>query len=46
MAAVEGEGAKRFADFLLEPETQQRIASFGVERYGRPLFEPLMAGTP
>lgn len=38
---VNAEGASRFADFLLEPETQALIARFGVERYGRALFSPL-----
>ncbi len=34
-------GAARFAAFLLEPETREVIANFGVERFGRPLFAPL-----
>jgi tungstate transport system substrate-binding protein len=38
---VNAEGAARFADFLLELETRELIAAFGVERYGRPLFVPL-----
>jgi len=44
------EAATRFADFLLEPDTQRRIAAFGLERFGRPLFRPLVevaeAATP
>lgn len=40
---VHAEGARRFADFLLEPDTQRRIAGFGVERFGRPLFTPMGA---
>lgn len=35
------EEATALADFLLEAETQRRIAAFGVERFGRPLFRPL-----
>jgi tungstate transport system substrate-binding protein len=37
---IQARGAKRFADFLLEPETGRRIAEFGRERFGRPLFRP------
>jgi tungstate transport system substrate-binding protein len=36
--------ARRFADFLLAPETQQEIAAFGSERYGQPLFFVGVAG--
>ncbi len=32
--------AKRFVDFLLAPATQQRIAQFGIEQFGEPLFFP------
>ena len=35
---VNSTGAKAFADFLLSPETQNLIASFGVSKYGSPLF--------
>ena len=35
---IDAAGAKRFAEFLLAKETQHRIALFGVDRYGRPLF--------
>jgi tungstate transport system substrate-binding protein len=42
---VHAEGARRFADFLLELDTQQRIAGFGRERFGRPLFEPIGASS-
>lgn len=34
------EGARAFADFLVAPETQATIATFGVERFGQPLFFP------
>lgn len=45
---VRGAEATLFADFLLEPDTQRRIAAFGVERFGRALFRPLAlaAGSP
>jgi tungstate transport system substrate-binding protein len=38
---IAAEPAKRFESFLLEPDTQRRIAEFGRERHGRPLFRPL-----
>jgi tungstate transport system substrate-binding protein len=38
---VHAEGARLFADFLLEVDTQERIAGFGRERFGRPLFMPI-----
>ena len=34
-------GGKAFADFMLAPETQAVIKSFGVEKYGQPLFVPV-----
>ena len=34
-------GGKAFADFLLSPETQAVIKTFGVEKYGQPLFVPV-----
>ncbi|TMC71920.1 MAG: tungsten ABC transporter substrate-binding protein [Chloroflexi bacterium] len=33
-------GANAFADYLVSPETQGLIASFGVDKYGEPLFFP------
>lgn len=33
-------GARAFLEFLLDPETQRRIGTFGVETYGEPLFVP------
>ncbi len=33
-------GADAFADYLVAPETQRVIGSFGVERFGQPLFFP------
>jgi tungstate transport system substrate-binding protein len=38
---VHARGARLFADFLLAPDTQERIASFGRERFGRALFTPI-----
>jgi tungstate transport system substrate-binding protein len=40
---IHAEAAQEFAAFLLDPETQRRIGAFGVERFGRPLFRPLLA---
>jgi tungstate transport system substrate-binding protein len=37
------EDAVRFADFLVAPETLQRIRSFGSDDRGRPLFSPLLS---
>lgn len=37
---VNAEAARKFAAFLLEPETQQAIGRFGVEEYSQPLFFP------
>jgi tungstate transport system substrate-binding protein len=33
-------GAKAFADFMVSKETQDIIKTFGVEKYGSPLFFP------
>lgn len=37
---VNAAGGKAFADFLVSPPAQQIIRTFGVERFGRPLFVP------
>jgi tungstate transport system substrate-binding protein len=37
---VNVEGAKAFAAFMLSPETQGIIRTFGVDKYGAPLFFP------
>ena len=37
---VNSAGGKAFADFMVAPETQKVIRSFGVEKYGQPLFTP------
>ena len=34
-------GGKAFAEFMLAPETQAVIKTFGVEKYGQPLFVPI-----
>jgi tungstate transport system substrate-binding protein len=33
-------GAKAFADFMVSPETQEMIKTFGVDKFGSPLFFP------
>lgn len=38
---VNAAGGKAFADFLVSPEAQRVIGTFGLERYGRPLFVPV-----
>lgn len=42
---VNAEGGKAFVDFMVSPDTQQVIKTFGVDRYGSPLFFP-DAGKP
>ena len=37
---VNAEGAKAFVDFLVSPEIQKFISTFGVDKYGQPLFFP------
>jgi tungstate transport system substrate-binding protein len=37
---VNSAGANAFVDYLVSPETQRRIAQFGVAKYGEPLFRP------
>jgi tungstate transport system substrate-binding protein len=34
------EGAKAFADFMVSKKTQDIIKTFGVDKYGSPLFFP------
>jgi tungstate transport system substrate-binding protein len=34
-------GGKAFADFIVAPATQQVIKTFGVDKYGQPLFVPI-----
>ncbi len=42
---VNAEGGEAFVDFMVSPDTQQVIKTFGVDRYGAPLFFP-DAGKP
>jgi len=44
-ARVNAAGGKAFADFMLSAEAQELIKTFGVEKYGAPLFFP-DAGKP
>ena len=37
---VNAKGAKAFADFMVSPETQTIIKTFGVDKFGSPLFFP------
>jgi tungstate transport system substrate-binding protein len=37
---VNAEGAKAFADFMVDKNTQEIINKYGVEKYGSPLFFP------
>jgi tungstate transport system substrate-binding protein len=39
-SSVNNAGAIAFADYLVSPETQALIGSFGTEKYGQPLFTP------
>jgi tungstate transport system substrate-binding protein len=39
---VRGEAARRFEAFLIAADTQRRIAVYGRERFGAPLFRPLL----
>jgi tungstate transport system substrate-binding protein len=41
---VNAMGGKTFADFMVAPATQAVIKTFGVDKYGQPLFVPI-AGT-
>jgi tungstate transport system substrate-binding protein len=38
---VNAAGGKAFADFMVAPQTQSVIKSFGVEKFGQPLFVPV-----
>ncbi len=38
---VNAAGGKAFAAFMLAPETQAVIRTFGVDKYGQPLFVPI-----
>jgi tungstate transport system substrate-binding protein len=38
---VNSAGGKAFADFIVAPETQKVIQTFGVKKFGQPLFVPV-----
>ena len=38
---VNAAGGRAFADFMVSPEAQAVIRTFGVEKYGQPLFVPI-----
>ena len=38
---INAAGGKTFADFMVAPETQAVIKSFGLEKFGQPLFIPV-----
>ena len=38
---VNAAGGKAFADFMVSPEVQEAIRTFGVDRYGQALFVPI-----
>ena len=42
---VNAAGGKAFADFMLAREAQEIIRTFGVDRYGQPLFVPIAGKT-
>jgi tungstate transport system substrate-binding protein len=42
---VNAAGGKAFADFMLAPETQAVIRTFGADKYGQPLFVPIAGKT-
>ncbi len=37
---INGDGAKAFVEFMVDPETQAFIKDFGKDKYGQPLFIP------
>lgn len=37
---VNAAGAKAFADFMINPETQKVIGNFGIDKFQQPLFTP------
>jgi len=42
---VNAAGGKAFADFMVAPETQAAIKTFGVAKFGQPLFVPIAGKT-
>lgn len=39
-AHVNVEGARAFAEFMIAPATQTTVSTFGIEKFGQPLFFP------
>ncbi len=39
-AKVNADGAKAFVEFMVDPRTQKVIGSFGMDKFGEPLFFP------
>ena len=37
---INAEGARAFSDFVVAPSTQEMIGTFGVDKFGQPLFFP------
>ena len=37
---VNVEGARAFAEYMIAPSTQETVGTFGIEKYGQPLFFP------
>jgi len=44
-ARVNAAGGKAFADFMLSPEVQAAIRTYGVDKYGQALFVPIAGKT-
>ena len=42
---INGNGGKAFAEFILSPDTQAVIKTFGLAKYGQPLFVPIAGKT-
>ncbi|MEK7838023.1 MAG: tungsten ABC transporter substrate-binding protein, partial [candidate division NC10 bacterium] len=42
---VNAAGGRAFADFMLSPEVQAVIKTFGEDKYGQPLFIPIAGKT-
>jgi tungstate transport system substrate-binding protein len=42
---VNGAGGRAFAEFILAPETQAVIRTFGMDKFGQPLFVPIAGRT-
>ena len=38
---INADGARAFSDFVLAPETQAVIKTFGLDKYGQALFVPI-----